>query len=64
LLLGHASSIAMPDPKKSPPKNPAEPAKPATPPPAAPDAGQNTILNVPPSKFERLVEEVLKKHKL
>ena len=54
----------MPDSKKSPPKNPAEPAKPATTPPAAPDAGQNTILNVPPSKFERLVEEVLKKHKL
>lgn len=28
------------------------------------DPGQRTILNVPPSKFEQLVDEVLKKHKI
>lgn len=54
----------MPDPKKPAPKEQTPPAKPELPPPDTPDAGQNTILNVPPSRFERLVEEVLKKHKL
>ena len=54
----------MPDPKKPEPKEQAPPAKPEVPPADVPDAGQNTILNVPPSKFERLVEEVLRRHKL
>ena len=54
----------MSEPEKPPPKDPGKPAKPAIPPPEAPDAGQNTILNVPPSRFERLVDEVLRKHKL
>ena len=38
--------------------------EPVKPQPEAEDAGQATIFNSQPSKFERMVDEVLKKHKL
>jgi hypothetical protein len=56
----------MPEKKKTPPADKKTASK-QPPPKAVPDtedAGQATIFNVPPSAFERLVDDVLKKHKL
>lgn len=47
--------LARNDDKAKKPEPPAE--EPA-------EGGQHTIFNVPPSRFEQLVDEVLKKHKL
>jgi hypothetical protein len=54
----------MTEKKPLPPRDERQP-EPAEPPePEAEEPGQSTIFNVPPSHFERLVDEVLKKHKI
>jgi len=54
----------MAEKKPLPAKDQKSPKVPEPPAPETPDPGQATIFNTPPSRFERLVDEVLKKHKL
>jgi hypothetical protein len=54
----------MKEEKPVPPPEQKKPKQEEPPAPEAPDGGQHTIFNTPPSRFERLVDEVLKKHKL